>query len=47
MFVCENNKYGMGTSDKRSSMNTEYFKRGDVIPGIQVSSPLNYHSISH
>jgi len=37
VFVCENNKYGMGTSDKRSSMNTEYFKRGDVIPGIQVN----------
>jgi len=37
VFVCENNKYGMGTSDKRSSMNTEYFKRGDVIPGLQVN----------
>jgi len=37
VFVCENNKYGMGTSAKRSSMNTEYFKRGDVIPGLQVN----------
>lgn len=36
VFTCENNKYGMGTSAERSSMNTEYFKRGDVIAGIQV-----------
>lgn len=27
---------GMGTSASRSSMNTEYFKRGDVIPGIWI-----------
>jgi len=37
VFVCENNKYGMGTSAERSSMNTEYFKRGDKIPGLQVN----------
>ncbi|KAG8758015.1 alpha subunit of pyruvate dehydrogenase [Ceratobasidium sp. 423] len=37
VFVCENNKYGMGTSAERSSSNTEYFKRGDLIPGIQVN----------
>jgi pyruvate dehydrogenase E1 component alpha subunit len=36
VFVCENNKYGMGTSAERSSMNTEYFTRGDKIAGLQV-----------
>lgn len=35
--MCENNKYGMGTSAERSSSNTEYFTRGDKIPGIQAN----------
>ncbi|PWN30936.1 putative PDA1-pyruvate dehydrogenase alpha chain precursor [Jaminaea rosea] len=38
VFVCENNKYGMGTSAERSSMNTQYYTRGDVIPGLQVNA---------
>ncbi|KAL0247499.1 pyruvate dehydrogenase (acetyl-transferring) E1 component, alpha subunit [Cryptococcus deuterogattii 99/473] len=37
VFVCENNKYGMGTSAERSSMNTQFFTRGDKIPGLQVN----------
>ncbi|KAI8086161.1 dehydrogenase E1 component-domain-containing protein [Halteromyces radiatus] len=37
VFVCENNKYGMGTSANRSSASTEYFKRAGYIPGIKVN----------
>lgn len=36
IFVCENNGYGMGTSSARSSCNTEYYKRGDVLPGLWI-----------
>ena len=38
VFICENNKYGMGTSAERSSMNTKFYTRGDAIPGIQVNA---------
>lgn len=34
IFLIENNRYGMGTSAERSSCNTKYYTRGDVIPGI-------------
>ncbi|KAH6913633.1 pyruvate dehydrogenase e1 component alpha subunit [Coprinopsis sp. MPI-PUGE-AT-0042] len=37
IFVCENNKYGMGTPAERSSSNTSYYMRGDKIPGLQVN----------
>ncbi|KAI9594910.1 Dehydrogenase, E1 component [Syncephalis fuscata] len=37
VFVCENNMYGMGTSAKRSSASTEYFRRAGYIPGIKIN----------
>lgn len=36
LFICENNKYGMGTSVIRSSMNPDFYSRGDVIPGFKI-----------
>jgi pyruvate dehydrogenase E1 component alpha subunit len=31
------NKYGMGTAAHRSSANTDYYKRGQYIPGLKVN----------
>ncbi|KAL6450166.1 PDA1 Pyruvate dehydrogenase E1 component subunit alpha [Candida maltosa Xu316] len=38
VFACENNKYGMGTAAARSSAMTEYFKRGQYIPGLKINA---------
>jgi pyruvate dehydrogenase E1 component alpha subunit len=37
IFACENNKYGMGTASNRASALTDYYKRGQYIPGIKVN----------
>ncbi|OJJ85868.1 putative pyruvate dehydrogenase E1 component alpha subunit [Aspergillus glaucus CBS 516.65] len=38
IFGCENNKYGMGTSVERASAMTEYYKRGQYIPGLRINA---------
>lgn len=39
IFIIENNEYGMGTSTKRASSSTDFYKRGEPfgIPGKQVN----------
>ena len=34
IYFCENNRYGMGTSQHRSSHNNKYYTRGGNIPGF-------------
>jgi len=36
IFVIENNHFGMGTSAERAAGSTEFFRRGDFLPGIRV-----------
>ncbi|KAM5283222.1 pyruvate dehydrogenase E1 component subunit alpha, testis-specific form, mitochondrial isoform 2-T2 [Hipposideros larvatus] len=36
IFICENNHYGMGTATERASASTDYYKRGNFIPGLRV-----------
>lgn len=36
IYLCENNTYGMGTSQERSSHNTNFYARGDKIPGFKI-----------
>jgi len=36
IFMIENNQYGMGTASSRSSASTDYYTRGNYVPGIWV-----------
>uniref|UniRef100_A0A7S3FXU9 pyruvate dehydrogenase (acetyl-transferring) n=1 Tax=Strombidium rassoulzadegani TaxID=1082188 RepID=A0A7S3FXU9_9SPIT len=35
VFLCENNLYGMGTPNAMAAANTDYYTRGDKIPGFK------------
>ena len=35
VFLCENNLYGMGTPNAKAAANTDYYARGDKIPGFK------------
>lgn len=43
IYVCENNLYGMGTPIERSSSNTKFYTRGQVVPGFKIDGQNIFH----
>ncbi|XP_074466831.1 pyruvate dehydrogenase E1 component subunit alpha, somatic form, mitochondrial-like isoform X2 [Sebastes fasciatus] len=36
IFICENNRFAKGTPMEKASASTDFYKRGDFIPGLRV-----------
>ncbi|KHN69067.1 subunit of pyruvate dehydrogenase E1 [Ordospora colligata] len=46
VFVCENNGYGMWTPSESASADSEFFRRGNQVPGIRVTHGSTFAILS-